>query len=1369
MKYLKWRVLGFFGISLSLALPGQAQITVPSNNDTGTQLQVVGDRVEISGGTFSGDNVNLFHSFEQFNLDRNQIADFLANPTTQNILGRIIGGDPSLINGLIQVSNSNANLYLMNPSGIIFGSGATLNVGGDFFATTATGIGFGNNWFNAFGSNSYDNLIGNPHQFAFDLATTGVIINNGDLQVDAHHNLTLLGGTVINTGNLSAPSGEITLAAIPNSSLVRISHPNNILSLEIELPRNSQGQITNFTALDLPGLLTATPADFNLNLSRNTQGNVQLENTVIPNETGIAIASGNLDVSGITGGRLNVLGNKVAVISGNLDASGENAGGNIRVGGDFQGRGLIPNSVVTVVDENSVLNSNAGQTGDGGRVIVWADRTTLFSGNGTAIGGQSTGNGGFIEVSGKQNLSFTGEVNVTAENGNLGTVLFDPRDIIIGNDTTNDNQLDANIPNAGDPAGSIFANDGGTNTDFRISVTKLGSIGGAIVLQASRNIILTTPLTLTQNATFTAGGDFQGASQDIKLSSNNLQITAGGNITTGNIDTFINGFPSGTLEGGNVELTAGGSITTGDIDTSATAAAFTGSFGTIAGGDVSIKSGGSLVTGIIDTFVSDPNSTSGILTLTGGNVNLEADSKPGNNITFSRINTTVTALNASSPATATGGNVNIEAYGLVRGITADGNNNTIDTRASGGTGSNTNGSVNIQHDGGFGNVPFVVGDTAVASDPSRNGIVGGINSSLTSGSFPVAPNGNTVNPRPNITITSINSPPVVAASPPVVLDTQAGQTSVSFTFDQLLSRVSDADLDITFVANAINAFTISIDAITAEGTLKLVRNNVETILPAGSSLLLQPGDILVYEPGANSTGTINIFRLGANDNAASAVPQFVSISVSRSNSSNSSNISFEPKDIELIDNYPRWNEPIFLDNEPVLSRSGDRLVSVEVEYSEDYANYFDRPLPQVTGLDEAREVLQNIEQATGEKPALIYVTFTPTGVGSQPTSTVKTESSRGIEPEEIWHFSSAGMSEIAQTSNAENHSSNPNDELELLLVTTAENPVRVPIRGVTRAQVQDVAINFRRLVSNPSRPTAYQEPAQQLYEWIITPLKAEMERQGITNIAFILAPGLRSLPMAALYNGEQFLIEQYSMGLMPSLSLTDTRYQDVKNMSILAMGADEFVDLQPLPAVPLELNIIAEQLWPGEALLNAAFTIENLKAARGSTPYGIVHLATHAEFNAGHPENSYIQFWQNTQLSLDRLRELNLNNPPVELLVLSACRTAVGSEGAELGFTGLAVQAGVKSGLGSLWYVSDAGTLALMSRFYEALQTAPIKAEALRQAQLALLRGEARFEQGSLISRGLTISLPPSLVEDSDRALIHPYYWSGFTLIGSPW
>jgi CHAT domain-containing protein len=336
------------------------------------------------------------------------------------------------------------------------------------------------------------------------------------------------------------------------------------------------------------------------------------------------------------------------------------------------------------------------------------------------------------------------------------------------------------------------------------------------------------------------------------------------------------------------------------------------------------------------------------------------------------------------------------------------------------------------------------------------------------------------------------------------------------------------------------------------------------------------------------------------------------------------------------------------------------------------------------------------------------------------------------------------------------------------MVTAKGPPIRKRIPGATRAQVLPVAKEFRSEVSKITSRRSYFPPAQQMYQWLVAPLIPDLQAQGIQNLAFIMDAGLRSVPLAALYDGQEFLVEKYSVGLIPSISLTDTRYVDIRNLSVLAMGVSKFPDKSSLPGVPVELSMITQNLWSGKSLLNEALTLDNLKSQRRQKPFGIVHLATHAVFLPGAPGESYIQLWD-SQLRLDEMRQLGWNNPPVNLLVLSACKTAQGNEEVELGFAGLSVQAGVKSAMASLWYVSDEGTLALMTQFYRELKTAPIKAEALRRAQVAMLKEQVRLESGQLHTPFSNVSLPPELARLGNQTLSHPKFWSAFTLIGNPW
>ncbi|MBE9128270.1 MULTISPECIES: CHAT domain-containing protein [unclassified Coleofasciculus] len=412
---------------------------------------------------------------------------------------------------------------------------------------------------------------------------------------------------------------------------------------------------------------------------------------------------------------------------------------------------------------------------------------------------------------------------------------------------------------------------------------------------------------------------------------------------------------------------------------------------------------------------------------------------------------------------------------------------------------------------------------------------------------------------------------------------------------------------------------------------------------------------------------------------------------------------------------------------------------------EDYLGFSDTP---TTNQAESQAILRRIEQETGTKPALLYAVFVPSNAPL-------------LTP-------TPGLNLNKKLETPERERDSSQDQLELIIVTAEGQPIRRPIPGATREKVLQTTQQLRRAVTDIRIPRPYLPAAQQLYQWLVAPIEAELNTHQIDIISLLVDSGLRSLPMAILHDGEQFILEKYNVNLMPSISLTDTRYVDIKNLKVLAMGASEFTDQNPLPAVPVELSTITEKLWQGQSFLNTTFTPQQLKTVRNQTPFGILHLATHGEFKSGKPENSYIQFW-NSKLSLEKIRELGLNNPPVELMVLSACRTALGDEKAELGFTGLAVQAGVKSALGSLWYVSDEATLGFMTTFYSYLKQAPIKAEALRQAQLAMIRGEVRIENGQLVTPNRTILLPPQLAELPDKELTHPYYWSAFTLVGNPW
>jgi CHAT domain-containing protein len=399
------------------------------------------------------------------------------------------------------------------------------------------------------------------------------------------------------------------------------------------------------------------------------------------------------------------------------------------------------------------------------------------------------------------------------------------------------------------------------------------------------------------------------------------------------------------------------------------------------------------------------------------------------------------------------------------------------------------------------------------------------------------------------------------------------------------------------------------------------------------------------------------------------------------------------------------------------------VTKLEKKWIGDYEGYFERSLSKQPLLDttaiQAR--LQQIASQTGKKTALVYLMPTP-------------------------------------------------EFLEVLVVSPDGEPVLHLNRQASRDRLMSVAKQFRRTVTDirASGQADYLPSSQQLYQWIVKPVEFVLKARSIETVIFCTGAGLRSLPFAALHDGKTFLIENYNVALIPAFNLLDTNLTDLRQEPVLATGASMFSNLTPLPAVPLELQAIT-QIQGGEVLLNQEFTVNNVRQSRQQQPFRILHLATHAEFKAGAVSRSFIQLW-NDRVRLSQLKRLQLQSPPIDLLVLSACRTALGNQQAELGFAGMAVNAGVKSALGSLWLVDDAGTFALMREFYQNLRTRRTRIEALRDAQVALLNGNVQIQDGQLqIASGIRTVTVPRPAGELTLNLSHPYYWAAFVMVGNPW
>ncbi|ACB51591.1 hypothetical protein cce_2241 [Crocosphaera subtropica ATCC 51142] len=1193
-KYLVFMLIGL--TEINHINPTLSQSITPANDGTGTIVNQEGNQFNIEGGSLSGDGTNLFHSLEKFGLNREQIANFLANPQIRNILTRIVGGDASIINGLITITGGNPNLFLMNPAGIVFGPNVQLNLPADFTAITATGMGFDNNyWFNAVGTNNYQLLIGDPSQFAFDLTQSGHIINTGNLTVAEGHNLTLIGNTIVNTGTLKAPGGNITISAIPGTNRIRISQPGSLISLEITAPRETNAELLNIKPQDLPTLLTEGSQTLDLNISTNNEQSIQLteNNANLPNTPATLVTSGTLDASSPSGvgGNVTLIGDRIAVINAQIDGSGNTGGGTIRVGGDYRGQTTIPTAQRTLINSGSTLRSDSMNQGNGGQVTVWSEEITGFYGNISSRGGNIAGNGGFVEVSGKQQLIFRGTVDTSAVNGDFGTLLLDPENILIkdGEGDSGTDGIDTFAGNNNGQIGQILRNDPPNNTIIFESELEGLSGNTNIILEAENDITIED---LSDDAL-----TFQPGSGSIIFRAN-ADAVAVGSFRMNSDDAIIAPGRDLTIErlGNGCRQMNSCQVTVGHIDTSFADG----------GGSVTLTAQGNTNDNvpIIEVETINTSSTNG----TGGMINLET--------------------------LATNGEIRGEV--IIGGIPFDPDQIdqlTPDILNSAGTDNNSTITINGVA------IEFMTPEPPVPPVPS-------------------APPASSVPPAPSAPPASSVPPAPSASSVPPASSASSASSAPSAPS---ASPTTPKPPGLEFVVNLNNAYT-------------------ET-----------------------------------------------------------SELGQSPNETGLTTN---------LDSDRAMLRN------IEQGFTIEFANHLGIEPVSPLNLEQTQTILQEGQTLTGLKPGLIYIFFRP-----------QSPSIQNPDTQTLWRFQSSPQAAQPQQPN---NQSSPEDQLELMLVTASGKVIRQPITDVTREQVLSTVADFQSTITNPRRPSAYGQPAQQLYQWFIQPLKTALDTAKIDTLIFIVEGGLRSVPLAALYDGSEFLIEQYNMGIMPSLALSDTRYQDMTQQQVLAMGASEFTQQNPLPAVPLELSVIADRLWQGDSFLNENFTLKQLQQAHQSGKFGIIHLATHANFETGTLDNSYIQFWQN-QLTLDQFKEFNFGDPQIELLVLSACRTALGDREAELGFAGAAVLAQVKTVLGSLWEVSDEGTLALMTRFYEQLNQIPLKTKAIREAQLSLLRGDVYIKKGQLVTPDNRLSLPPQLAALGDQSLEHPYFWSGFTLIGSPW
>jgi CHAT domain-containing protein len=302
--------------------------------------------------------------------------------------------------------------------------------------------------------------------------------------------------------------------------------------------------------------------------------------------------------------------------------------------------------------------------------------------------------------------------------------------------------------------------------------------------------------------------------------------------------------------------------------------------------------------------------------------------------------------------------------------------------------------------------------------------------------------------------------------------------------------------------------------------------------------------------------------------------------------------------------------------------------------------------------------------------------------------------------------------------------------------------------GVSRHTVpvgaEELTREVRALRNALGSPAAagFRAPAERLYAWLVEPYADALAAQGVDTLVFVPDGALSTIPMAALHDGTRYVGERFAVAVTPGLSLVAPHALDIRGGRMLLAGLSESAGGFPaLPQVKNELAAI-HALYSGDVVMDAAFRVDSVEEAMRERPR-VVHLATHAVFT-GDAESSFL-LTHDGRLTMQRLGEVvgltRFGDEPLELLTLSACETAAGDDRAALGLSGVAVRAGARSALGTLWAVPDASTYELIVAFYRQLEDPGVsKAEALRRAQTQL-RASPHFA--------------------------HPYYWAPFLLINN--
>lgn len=604
--------------SLTLALPTDGRVA-----GGGATLQSTSKSITIQQTT---DKAIL--NWKSFSIAADEAVHFRQPSADSIALNRVIGGDPSVIFGRLQ---ANGRIFLLNPNGILFGAGAQLNVGGLLASTLHT---------------RDEEFMAGRYLFAQDpLKGLKTVVNQGTLQVSEHGFVILAAPAVSNEGIIVANLGTTVLGSgqqltvdLMGDGLINYALTGKVLEQVTGIDGTASGSaVKNSGTIHADGgqvILQASAAGDIFSSVVNQSGVIRARSLTHEDgivrldggDSGQVTLAGTIDASGPasgqTGGRVSLLGESVTLTpTARIDVSGDGGGGTALIGGQFQGRGTEPTATTTLVADRASISADALTQGTGGTVIVWADGHTQYAGTISAQGGASGGHGGFVEVSGKQALDFTGRVDTTAPAGHTGTLLLDPSNITI-----------SSAANANISAAPTFT---GTTATSTLNVTTLQTA------LATNNVIVdtTSPFASAGNITVSNAVTWSSANSLDLRAHNTITVNAGLSSTGLGILRLI-GDQDG-IGGGNVALNAaisarlGGIEISGDGITSGTAGTLTTTG--LASGDA----------GHITINATGAVNLRGAVTANGGTAGVDTSGRTGGTVAITGAGVTTGTLTAS--------------------------------------------------------------------------------------------------------------------------------------------------------------------------------------------------------------------------------------------------------------------------------------------------------------------------------------------------------------------------------------------------------------------------------------------------------------------------------------------------------------------------------------------------------------------------------------------------------------------------------------------------------------------------------------------------------------------------------------------------